>query len=331
MKHRFSLLLIAVMLAITSPAFATKKPTPTPPVKPDPVVPTPSQPSVDVDVGATNTNLAGAAALSGSQSGAISANENTNLSQAVTGPSSSDASATGGDSRSASSSESGVVGSGNSSATGGRVDIGDTSATGGAGGKSRSTSGASSGSESAANSGGNSIDASSRYDNRTVFIPPVNVPVPPSIVPAGNIIVHSTPCGPRHEVTHAPLNGTFHGLFRTKKVDLGVTDYLQPSRTPFIERPGPNGSTQLIGTQITIFASTLSVSGARQLSLGGGGGSNMDWVQGGLGTSLANQQLALRIVALDCEYGSLVPVVGEVAGANEQHSAAAEFEPIVNN
>ena len=162
-----------------------------------------------------------------------------------------------------------------------------------------------------------SIDASSHYQNRTVFIPSVTQPILPSIVAPAGVTVQVGACGPRQAVNSVAVNGTFVGLVRRTAIQQGVTDTTVQADQPFREIALPDGTRRVYGHQVVTYVSVVGISGSRNLALGGGGGSNSNWGQGSLGSSAANQQMVIRHVLQECELGLIrpeVPVVLEVRG-----------------
>lgn len=162
------------------------------------------------------------------------------------------------------------------------------------------------------NSGGNSdvqVDASDRsshsYTAKYYIHPSLTIPVPPSVVGVGNIVVQVSPCGPMMEVSTAPVDGVFHGLFKSKRVDQGTTDTLVPAREVYKQVPLSDGTGyRLLGSQVTTYATVVGVAGARSIALGGGH-SDGSYAQGSLGTSSANQRMVLKHVLSLCEIGTV--------------------------
>jgi hypothetical protein len=122
----------------------------------------------------------------------------------------------------------------------------------------------------------------------------------------GNISSETLNCGPLERVIKTPVTGSFYGLVKKSKVDLGFTEEL----APYIDDNGveiqykavlnPDGSTSYYGHQVILSTAILGTSGARSIAGGGGAGSG-GWGQGGLGSSSSNQQLVTTIVLHLCE------------------------------
>lgn len=161
------------------------------------------------------------------------------------------------------------------------------------------------------------VDASDRSsqsytdNSKTVFIPPIIPPTPPSTLAVGNIIKETTACGPLQRVVKTPVNGKFFGLFSSEDVPQGFTYDLEPEvdaqgrLLTYSELPLADGSGyRMIGNQAIIFATVIGTSGARNVALGGGGSSG-SWGQGGGGTSAANQQLVTNIQLRACDMGTM--------------------------
>lgn len=175
----------------------------------------------------------------------------------------------------------------------------------------------------ARNSGGNSavnIDTSDKSNHsyidksRVTFIPPVVPPTPPSHVAIGNIIKETLACGPLQKVVKTPITGTSRGLFSRTTVNQGYTYDLEP----FIDNDGnmvdyrrvynPDGSIQLFGHQVVMFATIVGLSSGGNFAIGGGGGGGA-WGQGGFGTSSSNTRLVTNIQLVQCEIGTFKPTV----------------------
>ncbi|RQO45186.1 hypothetical protein DBV14_24020 [Variovorax sp. KBW07] len=153
---------------------------------------------------------------------------------------------------------------------------------------------------------------SNSYVSKTIFVPAIVPPTPPSSLAVGNIVKETSACGPLQHVVKRPVAGTFIGLFSESKVDQGYTDELESYVGPngeveeYMQRPAPGGGYVLLGHQVSMYTAIIGVSGARNLALGGGG-SQGSWGQGGTGTSSANQQLVTTIQLRLCEVGRYVP------------------------
>lgn len=175
----------------------------------------------------------------------------------------------------------------------------------------------------ARNSGGNSavhIDTSDKSSqtyvdkSRVTFIPPVVPPTPPSHVAIGNIIKETLACGPLQKVVKTPITGTSRGLFSRTTVNQGYTYDLEP----FIDNDGnmvdyrrvynPDGSIQVFGHQVVMFATIVGLSSGGNFALGGGGGGG-GWGQAGFGTSSSNTRLVTNIQLVQCEIGTFRPTV----------------------
>lgn len=166
-------------------------------------------------------------------------------------------------------------------------------------------------SNSDSNSGGNRIDASSRYKNRTLFIPPVVPPTLPSTIAVGNMIKETTACGPQMLVQSERVDGTFIGLFSKSRIAQGRNDTLVPyldangNREDYRRVDIERGGYRLYGHQFIIFSTVIGVASNRNVAIGGGSGGS--WGQGGMGSSSANQQIVTNIIARECEIGSFYP------------------------
>lgn len=173
-------------------------------------------------------------------------------------------------------------------------------------------------------SGNSNVDASDRsvtnYTSKTLFIPPVVPPTPPSQVAIGNIIKETLACGPLQMVVKTPVIGVSRGLLTKSKVDQGVTYDLaaytdaQGNIVDYRKVDFPDGSGyKLFGSQVVIFSTIIGVSSGGNFAIGGGGG-NQSWGQAGGGTSSSMTRLVTNIQITQCEVGSFkyVPVEREI-------------------
>lgn len=159
------------------------------------------------------------------------------------------------------------------------------------------------------------VDASTKSNYKTLFIPSVIPGTPSSTVAVGNIIKETTACGPLQAVVKTPIVGVFNGLIRSSNVQQGYTYDLAPyvdARGAVQDRHivvGADGVTRALGHQAVIFATVVGVSGNRNIALGGGGNEGA-WGQGGMGSSAAMTQLVTSIQLKSCELGTYerVPV-----------------------
>lgn len=289
-------------------------------------------------------------ATGGSATGNLSNNSNDNRSNATTGASNS-----GGNNLSTGASTSGAVSGGNTLATGpsnasvGAVSSNAAGGAGGAGGTGGTATGGAGGTASggtarqgqqqgqtqAANANGTNrssntnsigqsvgngqstnVGGSSYSDNsRTIFIPPVVPPTPPSTVGTPQVIQTTTACGPLQQVIKTPVIGTYFGMFTNDKIEQGFTYDLAPvldnnyRQVSYREEIQSNGDIKQFGSQAIIFATVVSIAGARTVAIGGGS-SGGSWGQGGGGSSAAMSQLVTNIQIHECEIGTLhfVPI-----------------------
>ncbi len=162
------------------------------------------------------------------------------------------------------------------------------------------------------------VDAADRsttnYRSVSLVLPSVGVTAP-STVAVGNIIKETMACGVLQSVQRDEVKGTYLGLFKKSEVNLGTDDTLVPfvneagEETYYKRVLGSDGKYRLMGHQPVVYTTQLSVSGARNLSLGGGG-SNQEWGQVGAGSSSAMTRLVSKIQLRSC-----VAAVEEVATA----------------
>ena len=152
------------------------------------------------------------------------------------------------------------------------------------------------------------VDAADRsttnYRSVALVLPSVGVTAP-STVAVGNIIKETMACGVLQSVQRDTVKGTYMGLFKRSQIDLGTDDSLVPFTNETGEEVyykrvlGSDGKYRLMGHQPIIYTTVLSVSGARNLSLGGGG-SQQEWGQAGVGASSAMNRLVSKIQLLSC-------------------------------
>ena len=165
------------------------------------------------------------------------------------------------------------------------------------------------------------VDAADRsttdYRSVALVLPSVGVTAP-STVAVGNIIKETMACGVLQSVQRDPVKGTYMGLFKRSQIDLGTDDSLVPFTNETGEEVyykrvlGSDGKYRLMGHQPIIYTTMLSVSGARNLSLGGGG-SQQEWGQAGVGASSAMNRLVSKIQLRSCEMAvEQVPTVARI-------------------
>ena len=165
------------------------------------------------------------------------------------------------------------------------------------------------------------VDAADRsttnYRSVALVLPSVGVTAP-STVAVGNIIKETMACGVLQSVQRDTVKGTYMGLFKRSQIDLGTDDSLVPFTNETGEEVyykrvlGSDGKYRLMGHQPIIYTTVLSVSGARNLSLGGGG-SQQEWGQAGVGASSAMNRLVSKIQLLSCVMAvEQVPTVARI-------------------
>ena len=171
------------------------------------------------------------------------------------------------------------------------------------------------------NTSATNVDAADRsttdYRSVALVLPSVGVTAP-STVAVGNIIKETMACGVLQSVQRDPVKGTYMGLFKRSQIDLGTDDSLVPFTNETGEEVyykrvlGSDGKYRLMGHQPIIYTTVLSVSGARNLSLGGGG-SQQEWGQAGVGASSAMNRLVSKIQLRSCEMAvEQVPTVARI-------------------
>lgn len=154
---------------------------------------------------------------------------------------------------------------------------------------------------------------SNKVDARSLYIPAIATPVIPSTNPAANLTTIVGACGPMFSVNREHVHGAFVGLTRTKLIEVGHEDF----KAPYVDANGvivkyeafqqPNGGWQILGHQAIYTIAVVNVSGSRQLGLGGGGGSAMNWAQGQAGGSSAMQRMITNIQVESCVAGGIEP------------------------
>ena len=175
--------------------------------------------------------------------------------------------------------------------------------------------------ETGSNTSATNVDAADRsttdYRSVALVLPSVGVTAP-STVAVGNIIKETMACGVLQSVQRDTVKGTYMGLFKRSQIDLGTDDSLVPFTNETGEEVyykrvlGSDGKYRLMGHQPIIYTTVLSVSGARNLSLGGGG-SQQEWGQAGVGASSAMNRLVSKIQLRSCEMAvEQVPTVARI-------------------
>lgn len=175
--------------------------------------------------------------------------------------------------------------------------------------------------ETGSNTSVTNVDAADRsttnYRSVALVLPSVGVTAP-STVAVGNIIKETMACGVLQSVQRDTVKGTYMGLFKRSQIDLGTDDSLVPFTNETGEEVyykrvlGSDGKYRLMGHQPIIYTTVLSVSGARNLSLGGGG-SQQEWGQAGVGASSAMNRLVSKIQLRSCEMAvEQVPTVARI-------------------
>lgn len=175
--------------------------------------------------------------------------------------------------------------------------------------------------ETGSNTSTTNVDAADRsttnYRSVALVLPSVGV-TDPSTVAVGNIIKETMACGVLQSVQRDTVKGTYLGLFKRSQIDLGTDDSLVPFTNETGEEVyykrvlGSDGKYRLMGHQPIIYTTVLSVSGARNLSLGGGG-SQQEWGQAGVGASSAMNRLVSKIQLRSCEMAvEQVPTVARI-------------------
>lgn len=157
-----------------------------------------------------------------------------------------------------------------------------------------------------------SVDTSDRSshsytdNSRVQFIPAVVPVTPPTSVPASSVATLVTACHGASRVEREAITGQYVGFFHSRAIDLGQTDRIVPdtSRPYYSEQKLPDGSVKLWGTQEVIQTAVISVSGGRNIALGGGSGSGQ-WGQAGGGSSSAMQRMVTSVQQVPCEIGTL--------------------------
>ena len=175
--------------------------------------------------------------------------------------------------------------------------------------------------ETGSNTSVTNVDAADRsttnYRSVALVLPSVGVTAP-STVAVGNIIKETMACGVLQSVQRDTVKGTYLGLFKRSQIDLGTDDSLVPFTNETGEEVyykrvlGSDGKYRLMGHQPIIYTTVLSVSGARNLSLGGGG-SQQEWGQAGVGASSAMNRLVSKIQLRSCVMAvEQVPTVARI-------------------
>lgn len=162
-----------------------------------------------------------------------------------------------------------------------------------------------------------SIDASDRsstsYVAQTLLLPTIQTAAP-ALVANPTLVVDRGVCGPRMDKVQGRVDGTYVGIVKKSKIDLGVDDELVPAAEPYRYWTAPNGTLHVFGHQVITYASVVGVAASRSIGLGGGetGG---NWGQGGVSSGSSMQRNVLRVQLQECEIQLApreVPVLIEV-------------------
>jgi hypothetical protein len=204
-------------------------------------------------------------------------------------------------------------GNSDATATGGRSNAtgGDSRATGG-----NSSSGASSSSSSASGvqgSGNSQLDASDRssYHSESNFMVQPNLPgAAPALVAGGLLSVSAEPgCGPLQAKVRIPVRM----LVKRKWQEVGFDEDLVPYRDAsgnlqsFRTERLPDGTTLLIGNNVTMVGSVLG--NASSSGVGAGGGNSSAYGQISIGGGNGQQQIGVRYAIRECVKDVAQPVV----------------------
>jgi hypothetical protein len=157
----------------------------------------------------------------------------------------------------------------------------------------------------AVNTGGNTNSYSA------IYAPPYPE-TPPAMVGVGQVTLSRTACGPLEQAIPTDVIGTYFGFFLKSHIKQGQTwrtqavyDENTHERLWYNYVKLPDGTTQIMGSQITRAYSNESISGGR--SIGGMGGSGTNIGQLGGGSSAAMSQLVVDVQIDDCPLGKLEP------------------------
>jgi hypothetical protein len=195
-------------------------------------------------------------------------------------------------------------GNSDATATGGRSNAtgGDSRATGG-----NSSSGASSGSSSDSGvqgSGNSQLDASDRssYRSESNFMVQPSLPgAAPALVAGGLLSVSAEPgCGPLQAKVRIPVRM----LVKRKWQEVGFDEDLVPYRDAngnlqsFRTERLPDGTTLLIGNNVTMVGSVLG--NASSSGVGAGGGNQSAYGQISIGGGNGQQQIGIRYAIREC-------------------------------
>lgn len=125
------------------------------------------------------------------------------------------------------------------------------------------------------------------------------VRTPTSSIPSTTSIQSTTGCGVMHKVKREVVNGKYFNLIAAPSdVNLGYTDTLLPADAPFKTYTAGNKS-YLIGHEVIMTTTPISIAGARQFGLGGNG-SNGGGGSGSIGSSGAMNQVVTTIQLREC-------------------------------
>lgn len=300
---------------------------PEPPKPEPPVTPTPTPVEIGINQGQSQQQQQGQGQSQNATSGSLSGAASNASSGSISG-----ANATGGSSTSTNLNANTAAGGHSSAQTGDQTltlgNVGSTSgasssAAGGAGGSvgdtisssggntlsngSESASSASNGDQTLASSNAASADGSGnstvnvdsadrsvhQYTSQALGLAPI-MTAAPTIIPGAAASVVYGQCGPIMAKETSQVEGVYFGLIRKHRVVLGHNDRIVEHSGALFKETVIDGRLALVGQRAVRTVAVLTVSGSRQLGIGGGN-TGGGWGQGGTSGGSSMQQVVQQI------------------------------------
>nr|WP_297994972.1 hypothetical protein [uncultured Actinomyces sp.] len=157
------------------------------------------------------------------------------------------------------------------------------------------------------------------YNNKSLHIRPVTVPVAAMVAPSAEISRVADPhCGPRQKVMSTDVNGRVIGLIWNSEVPLGENQWLAPDLDePYRRVEVMPGLTQLIGHKVHETTTVLTVSTSGALAFGANGSSGAGGSIGG-SRGGALQRMVTTIRVQECVAYEIVPKQQELPKVKPQ-------------
>ena len=156
------------------------------------------------------------------------------------------------------------------------------------------------------------VDASDRSTTnyRSLALVHPTIPAAPATqLAVGNIAQQVGVCSPLMSVQRDKVTGTYQGLIFKTKLDQGHDDQIvsYDGDQLFKVVTLSNGRVVLMGHQPVISTSIISLGGARNIGLNGGGQGGGSYGGAGMGSSSQAQRLVTNVQLVPCVYGEYEP------------------------